>query len=133
MNTLLIEPADILRSLRRKSGKAQNQVASEIGLSSALLNKYETGIIQNIPRHVIEKLADYYNVSPCFIMGWETHKMINSSINIGRDNNGTITTKINKAPTLSIEEQELIKLYKNLSGSKRLELWQKIAKLKKEE
>jgi len=45
-------------------------VAQVVGVTRATIQKYENGIISNIPSDKIEKLADVLNVSPAYLMGW---------------------------------------------------------------
>ena len=61
---------DRLRELREDRNLSQTEVANKIGITKQNLYKYENGIIENIPRDKIEALANYYDVSPSLIMGW---------------------------------------------------------------
>ena len=42
-----------------------------IGTSKQNIYKYENNIITNIPSDKIELMAKIFNVSPCYIMGWD--------------------------------------------------------------
>lgn len=59
-----------LRDLRLRKNMTLEEVATRIGKTKATINKYETGIVTNIPRPVIEKLAEALEVSPGYLMGW---------------------------------------------------------------
>ena len=61
---------DRLKELREERNLSQTEVANKIGITKQNLYKYENGIIENIPRDKIEALANYYDVSPSLIMGW---------------------------------------------------------------
>lgn len=63
---------DIIRNLRISKNMTQEEVGKVIGTSKQTLHKYETGIITNIPQDKIEALANLFDVSPAYIMGWET-------------------------------------------------------------
>lgn len=61
---------DRLKELREERSLSQTEVANKIGITKQNLYKYENGIIENIPIDKIEALANYYDVSPSLIMGW---------------------------------------------------------------
>lgn len=60
-----------IKSLREDRNLSQTEVASKIGVSKQNLFKYENDIVQNIPTKYIEKLANLFDVSPGYIMGWQ--------------------------------------------------------------
>lgn len=60
-----------LKALRESRNLSQTEVASKIGVSKQNLFKYENDIVQNIPTKYIEKLANLFDVSPGYIMGWQ--------------------------------------------------------------
>lgn len=60
-----------IKSLRISREMNQNDVAKKIGVSKQTLFKYENGIVQNIPTKYIERLANLFDVSPGYIMGWQ--------------------------------------------------------------
>lgn len=47
------------------------EVAQFVGVTRATIQKYENGIISNIPSDKIEALAKALKTSPAYIMGWE--------------------------------------------------------------
>ena len=69
-----------LKSLRAKSGKTLLEAGNLAGVSKQNLYKYESNIITNIPSNKIEALANIYNVSPAYIMGWEEKETANKRI-----------------------------------------------------
>jgi len=62
---------DRLRHLRIERNLTQEEVGKSIGTTKQQIYKYETGIIENVPADKIEALANLYDVSPAYIMGWE--------------------------------------------------------------
>ena len=60
--------SSILSSLRKETGLSQRQVASELGLSQALLSHYENGAREPKLEFVL-KACDYYNVTADYILG----------------------------------------------------------------
>lgn len=63
--------AEKLRLCREKKGLSQTDVARHLGVSKQTINKYETGIITNIPSNRLESMARLYGVNPSYIMGFE--------------------------------------------------------------
>lgn len=70
-----------LKQLRLQKGLSQEKVGRKINVSKQALYKYENGIVTNIPADKIEKLAEIYEVSPAYIMGWEipSHHISNTA------------------------------------------------------
>lgn len=60
-----------LTRLRKKADLTLEEVSKGTGISPQQISKYEKEIITNIPSDKIELLADFYKVSPGYIMGWE--------------------------------------------------------------
>lgn len=59
-----------IRDLRTEAGYTLEELASRIGMKKANLSKYENGLIENMKRSTIEKLADLFNVSEPYLMGY---------------------------------------------------------------
>lgn len=70
----------IIKNLRTERNLTQEEVGKIIGASKQTLHKYENGIITNIPQDKIEALANLFDVSPAYIMGWEENKTDLSNI-----------------------------------------------------
>ena len=66
-----INKGNIIKNLRTERNLTQEEVGKIIGASKQTLHKYENGIITNIPQDKIEALANLFDVSPAYIMGWE--------------------------------------------------------------
>jgi transcriptional regulator, XRE family len=60
-----------LKALRLDRGLTQDEVGQRVLVSKQTLYKYENDIVTNIPVDKIEMLAEVYNVTPAYIMGWE--------------------------------------------------------------
>lgn len=61
-----------LRKLRKERGLTIEAAATAIGATVHNLYKYENGTITNIPIKRIEQLAELYQVSPTYILNWDT-------------------------------------------------------------
>lgn len=60
-----------IKKLIESSSYSRTEIAEKINVSKQTLYKYENGIVTNIPSDKIEKMAELFNCSPGFIMGWE--------------------------------------------------------------
>ena len=58
----------VLSALRRDMGRSQRQVASDLGVSQALLSHYENGAREPKLEFVV-RACDYYGVSADYILG----------------------------------------------------------------
>lgn len=70
-----------LKQLREAKGFTQEDVGKMIGVTKATINRYETGEI-DIKRTIAIKLAEVFNVSPAYIMGWEDNQNLYTFNNI---------------------------------------------------
>ena len=59
-----------IKTLRKEQNMTQTDVAKQIGIATQTIFKYEKNIVTNIPLDNIEKLANLFNVSPGYLMGW---------------------------------------------------------------
>lgn len=64
-------PGAKINYLRRLTGMSQEELGRRVGLQRAAINKYEKGTVENIPIKTIEKIAQVFDVSPTFIVGWK--------------------------------------------------------------
>lgn len=53
-----------IRELRLKKGYTQEELGRLIGVQKAAINKYETNIVVNLKRSIIQKLSEVLEVSP---------------------------------------------------------------------
>lgn len=61
-----------IKKLRTLAGLSQEELGRRVGVQRAAINKYEKGSVTNIPTHTIEKIASVLDVSPTYIVGWNT-------------------------------------------------------------
>ena len=55
---------------RQKLGLTLEELGNKVGVSKSTVRKWETGMIANMRRDKIAKLAQALNVSPAYLMGW---------------------------------------------------------------
>lgn len=61
-----------IKTLRLSKGLTQDELANLLGLKKAAIHKYENGLVENIKRSTIQAMANIFEVSPCYILGWES-------------------------------------------------------------
>ena len=61
---------NILKQLRIEKGLTQEELGRMVGVKKAAIHKYESGIVQNMKRATIGKLANIFNVSPSYLLGY---------------------------------------------------------------
>lgn len=64
---------DRIKEIRNKLGLSQVDFADKIGVSKQTLYKYENNVITNIPSDKIEAVSEVGNVSPAYLMGWDSN------------------------------------------------------------
>lgn len=61
---------DRIKKRRTCLGLTLEDVAKTSGVSRQTIQRYESGVISNIPSDRIEKIAEALSVSPAYLMGW---------------------------------------------------------------
>lgn len=69
-----MEPNEIIRRRRQEKRLTLEQVADFVGVSKNTISKYERGIITNIRRDKIHKLAIVLDVSPILLINGSNDK-----------------------------------------------------------
>lgn len=59
-----------IRALRIKHGMTQEELGKIIGVQKSAIRKYESGMVENIPRSSIKMMANVFGVTPSYLMGW---------------------------------------------------------------
>ncbi len=62
--------AERLKQLRKEKGLTQEQLGKVIGVQKQAIWKYENGNVTNMKSSTIKTLAEYFNVSPSYLMGY---------------------------------------------------------------
>lgn len=128
-----------IKKLRIDSNLTQEEVGKIIGSSKQTLHKYENGIITNIPSDKIETLANLFDVSPSYIMGWDNNDINDNKLNKEDEK------LLNAFNQLNNEGQEKVITYtqdlvdsgkysidQNLSRATQAEIEQEVAAYRKE-
>lgn len=70
MTSSTISAGTKIKELRTLAGMSQEELGRRVGVQRAAINKYEVGSVTNIPIATIEKMAQVFDVSPTYIVGW---------------------------------------------------------------
>ncbi len=87
-----------IKKRRLELGLSADQLAYRLGKNRATVYRYESDEIENLPLSIIAPLSEALQVSPAYLMGWDTS-----------------SEETKKAPATSGERKELIDLIPNLS------------------
>lgn len=60
-----------IKQLRIKKGLTQEELGKVIGVQKSAIRKYECGTVENMKRSSIQKMADFFGVSPSYLLGYE--------------------------------------------------------------
>ena len=60
-----------IKYLRESIGMPQDELGEKIGVQKSAIVKYEKGKVENIKRSAIKTMAEIFNVSPCYLMGFD--------------------------------------------------------------
>lgn len=67
-----------IRAKRLEKRYTLEELAKKVGTSKQTIQRYESGIISNIPSDKIELLAKALDTTPAYLMGWEDNEQKNS-------------------------------------------------------
>ena len=111
-----------IKARRKDLGMTQEELGQKAGVTKATINKYETGIVQNLQLSNIEDMAKALNLSPRYIMGLTDNVAeVHTNNGVIGQNSGTITVN-NAERTLSKEELELLRIYNKIGVRGRIRL-----------
>ena len=68
-----------IESLRKEMGMTLEELGNKVGVGKSTVRKWENGMIANMRRDKIAKIANALNVSPGYLMGWDGPE-INSAV-----------------------------------------------------
>ena len=65
-----------IKSLREQRGMTLEELGNKVGVGKSTVRKWETGMIANMRRDKIAKVANALDVEPAYLMGWEDEPKI---------------------------------------------------------
>jgi transcriptional regulator with XRE-family HTH domain len=93
-----VEFGEILRAKRKEKGLSQAKLGTLVGLSKALISKYENAISYP-PYNVLIRFANVFNVSTDYLLGVEKKRTLNIE--------GLTNKQIDSLITIAKEYQDL--------------------------
>ena len=63
-----------MKKRRKDLGLTLEDVAKIVGVTRQTIQKYESGVVTNIPSDKIELIATALKTTPAYLMGWEEEK-----------------------------------------------------------
>ena len=60
-----------IKAKRTEYGMTQDELGSRLGVSKGAISRWEHGEVENIKRSVIAKMAEIFQVTPVWLMGYE--------------------------------------------------------------
>ena len=124
-----------IRRLRKEKGMTQEELGNEVGIQKAAINKYETGIVVNLKRGRLERIAKVLGVNPVWLMDddadWPPVKSVRAMMMSGVDH--LEDSDFKKMVKESNEAKELGELYLSLSPTNRAAVRKYAAFLKDKE
>jgi transcriptional regulator with XRE-family HTH domain len=103
-----------VKKYRKKKKMSQEELGQRVGVQRAAINKYEKGSVINIPITTIEKIAQVFDVSPTYIVGWDNIR------------SGSLSEEVKTVQGVKLhygsDSVDLLELYTHLSplGKKRV-------------
>lgn len=109
----------LIKKLRTENNMTLEELGSKVGVGKSTVRKWENGMIANMKRDKIAKVASALNVSPAYLMGWESPANSSSELYERLEQDGvTITGKSEQQWELSGEIDDrtlnLLKIYLDL-------------------
>ena len=68
----MAEMKDRIKQKRKKKGFSQTEIGLLLGVNRQAVCKWENGNVKNMKRSTIEKMAHIFNVSPSWLMGYDS-------------------------------------------------------------
>lgn len=90
-----------IRSLRKEKGVTQEELGRLIGVQGAAIRKYENSMVENIPRSSIQKMADFFEVSPEYLLCFSENDFPSGTAVFSKNLNIAMDTQKIKSAELS--------------------------------
>ena len=80
-----MEIGERIRTLRRKCGYSMEGLGQALGVSRQTVHRYESGVIENIPRAKIARMAELFGTTSAYLLGFEgSHLASLGALPVGR-------------------------------------------------
>lgn len=71
-----------IKNRRLELNLTLKEVSKQLNISKPTLQRYESGVISNIPFDKVEKLAEILDTTPSWLMGWNDIKLTKEENNL---------------------------------------------------
>lgn len=109
-----------IHALRIHKDMTLQELGDKVGVGASTVRKWETGYIKTLRTDKVKKLAAALDTTTSYLMGWE-----DNSINVNGTNNNVVNNNsgsVNIGDAISVEERELLRIYRELPVKARMEL-----------
>ncbi len=69
-----------IRQLRIEHQMTQEELGAKVGVQKAAIYKYENGLVVNLKRSILEKLALVLDTTPTYLMGMEDAEPVQAAL-----------------------------------------------------
>lgn len=105
-----------IKRLRLEHKMTLEQLGNKVGVGKSTVRKWENGMIENMRRDKIDKLANALNCSPAFLMGWDKDMNQQAQLIVQIRNDTKLLIALEKYMQLSDEKKmHVIKIIDVLS------------------
>lgn len=99
-----------IKQLRLERGLTQGQVGQIIGVGKTTIMKYEKGIITNMKRSSVQRLSEFFGVTPQYLLALTDEK----------------------EPALDAMEEDLINRFRALTNAQKIIVYKSVDRLLKQ-
>lgn len=85
-----------IRQLRIEHQMTQEELGAKVGVQKAAIYKYENGLVVNLKRSILEKLALVLDTTPTYLMGMEDVEPTQASLTKAQTSLLSVFDKLNE-------------------------------------
>ena len=85
-----------IKRLRTQLGLTQEELGAKVGVQKAAIYKYENGLVVNLKRSILEKLALVLDTTPTYLMGMEDAEPAQASLTKAQTSLLSVFDKLNE-------------------------------------
>lgn len=85
-----------IRQLRIEHQMTQEELGAKVGVQKAAIYKYENGLVVNLKRSILEKLALVLDTTPTYLMGMEDAEPAQASLTKAQTSLLSVFDKLNE-------------------------------------
>lgn len=115
-----MDMAQKIKFYREKRGMTLEELGNKVGVGKSTVRKWETGMIANMKRDKIAKIADALNISPGYLMGWsdDPNYSEEAEAKLAADKKYYVNDETAQAAQAIFEDEDMRLLFDAAKGSK---------------